>query len=133
TTRPSGVRKRVNGSTASLTAIGAPNGNDQPSWVAGRSPVSRNWAIVKPTPSFAAALAKATPVAFETKGTVREARGFASITYKISAVNANWILIRPRTPTPWAIASVASRTRANTSGASVVGGSTHAESPECTP
>ena len=37
----------------------------------------------------AAALASGTPVAFETNGTVREARGLASSTYKIFSAIAN--------------------------------------------
>ena len=45
-------------------------------------------------------------VALETNGTVREARGLASSTYKVSPASANWMLIKPRTPTPAAIASV---------------------------
>ena len=36
--------------------------------------------------TFTAIFAIGTPVAFETKGTVRLARGFTSITYKVSAL-----------------------------------------------
>ena len=88
---------------------------------------------MRPVPISAAALAICTPVALETNGTVREARGLASITYSTSEASANCRLIRPFTPTPRAMASVAARTRSTTSGASVMGGSTHAESPEWIP
>ena len=43
------------------------------------------------------------------------------------------MLIRPRTPTPSAIASVAARTRSSTLLPRVMGGSTQAESPEWMP
>ena len=61
--------KRAKGSTASLTLTcsGGPSGS---SWSASLSPsISR-----------AAIFASGTPIALETKGTVREARGLASIT-----------------------------------------------------
>ena len=48
--------------------------------LAGRTPSSLNIAIVAPTQIRAAALAKGTPVALLTKGTVRDALGFASKT-----------------------------------------------------
>ena len=47
---------------------------------AGRRPSSRRDEIELPSAIRAAALAKGTPVALLTKGTVREARGFASST-----------------------------------------------------
>ena len=47
-----------------------------------------------------ASLASGIPTAFDTNGTVRDARGFASITYRSSPVTANWMLIRPTTPSP---------------------------------
>ena len=43
------------------------------------------------------------------------------------------MLIRPRTPTPRAIASVASRIRRISLSPSVIGGSAHDESPEWMP
>ena len=61
--------KRAKGSTASLTLT----------WPAGGSGRSRS-ASFSPSISRAATLASGTPVALETKGTVREARGLASIT-----------------------------------------------------
>ena len=85
TPRPSLLRKRFHGRTASLTEIPFAT----PSPVAGRSFSERSWAIVEPTEILAAALASATPVAFETKGTVREARGLASSTYKVFSAIAN--------------------------------------------
>ena len=51
-----------------------------PSPVAGRVPSSRNCAMGSPTEILAAAFASGTPVAFDTKGTVRDARGLASKT-----------------------------------------------------
>ena len=42
-----------------------------------------------PRPISTAALAICTPVAFDTNGTVRDARGFASITYRFSDTYAN--------------------------------------------
>ncbi len=78
----------------------------------------------------AAALASGVAVALETKGTVREARGFASSTYRTSEVMAYCTLRRPCTPTPLAIASVDRRIRSIISRPSVIGGSAHEESPE---
>ena len=86
-----------------------------------------------PSITRAAALASGVAVALETNGTVREARGLASSTYRVSPASANWMLIRPRTPTPRAIASVEVRIRSTTSAPRVIGGSAQAESPECTP
>ncbi|SIJ53948.1 Uncharacterised protein [Mycobacteroides abscessus subsp. abscessus] len=76
---PSTVRNRRNGSTASLTAIGWSSGSVEPSPVSG-SRVPRRSAIVRPTAMSAAAFASCVDVAFETNGTVREARGLASMT-----------------------------------------------------
>ena len=77
---PSTVRNRWKGRTASLTAIGAPSGRSVPSPVAGSTPAARRSAMVSPTAIRAAALASCTAVALETNGTVRLARGLASIT-----------------------------------------------------
>ena len=77
---PPGVRNRLNGSTASLTAIGASAGSSPPSPSAGSRPSARSSAIVAPSMIRAAALASGTAVALETNGTVREARGLASST-----------------------------------------------------
>ena len=78
---PAGVRNRANGSTASLTAIGRVG--REITAVARRSaarPSSRSSSIVAPSAMRAAALASCTAVAFDTNGTVRRARGFASRT-----------------------------------------------------
>ena len=79
TMSPSLVRKRLKGSTASFTATGASSGTREPS-DGGSSPSSLSSAIVVPTMMRAAALASGMPSAFDTNGTVRLARGFASIT-----------------------------------------------------
>ncbi len=81
----------------------------------------------------AATLASARPVAFDTYGTVRDARGFTSSTYTVPFWIANWTFIRPTTDRPCAIATVCRRSSSCVSGDSEYGGSEHAESPECTP
>ena len=80
TTSPSLVRNRLNGSTASLTDIGACTGIRPPSVCAGSTPSARSSAMVAPSMIRAAALASGTPVALATNGTVRDARGLASST-----------------------------------------------------
>src|SRR5439155_23745152 len=45
-----------------------------------------------------AASTRFTPVAFEAKGTVRDARGFASSTYTLPSTTASCTLRRPTTP-----------------------------------
>ena len=82
----------------------------------------------------AAALASGTPVALETNGTVRDARGLASRTYRTSrhereldveqAAHADAARRSPR----WSAGSARAR-----SAPSVTGGSTQAESPEWMP
>ena len=70
--------KRLNGSTASLTDTWPPGAG-------GRStPSARSSASVAPTITRAATLASGTPVALATNGTVRLARGLASITKTLS-------------------------------------------------
>ena len=76
TPRPSVRRKRFQGKTASFTEIPLAI----PSPLAGKSNSSRSCAIVAPSEILAAAFASGTPVALLTKGTVRDARGFASRT-----------------------------------------------------
>ncbi len=80
TCAPSGVRNRLNGITASLTAIGWSAGSVPPSPSAGSTPATRSAAIDSPSITRAAALASGVAVAFETNGTVRLARGLASST-----------------------------------------------------
>ncbi len=80
TPRPWMSRKRDHGMTASLTEIGASRGSSPPSPWAGSSPSARSSATVAPSEMRAAAFASGTAVAFEVKGTVRDARGLASRT-----------------------------------------------------
>ncbi len=80
TPRPWMSRKRDQGITASLTEIGASSGSSPPSPRAGSRPSARSSATVAPSEIRAAAFASGTAVAFEVKGTVREARGLASRT-----------------------------------------------------
>ena len=77
TPRPSERLNLFHGSTASFTEIPLAI----PSPVAGRVPSSRSCTMDSPTEIRAAAFASGTPVAFDTKGTVRDARGLASKTY----------------------------------------------------
>ena len=78
-------RNLFHGSTASFTDT--PRATPSP--VIGRIPDSRSSLIEIPTEIRAAALANATPLALLTKGTVRDARGFASNTYKTLSAIAN--------------------------------------------
>ena len=66
--------------TASLHDIGACAGMEPPSPRGGSMPSSRSSLTVAPSMTRAAALAMGTPVALATNGTVREARGLASMT-----------------------------------------------------
>ena len=79
TTRPSVVRNRLKGRTASLTAIGS-SGSVTAASASGSWAERLSEAIVSHVMMRAAALASCTPEAFETKGTVREALGLASMT-----------------------------------------------------
>ena len=92
----------------------------------------RKSAIDTPVDIKAAALANAIPVALATNGTVLEARGFASSTYNFFGLPliANWILIKPLTPTSFAIFSVACLICTRCSFSNEMLGITHAESPE---
>ncbi len=81
----------------------------------------------------AAILASGRPVAFDTYGTVRDARGFTSSTKTVPFWIANWTFISPITLSPCAIATVCARIASCVSRESEYGGSEHAESPECTP
>ena len=86
----------------------------------------------------AAILASATPVAFDTNGTVREARGLTSrmkiVASPCSSVwIANCVFIKPTTFSSRAICATCTRNASCTAGGSEYGGSEHDESPECTP
>ncbi len=76
---PSAVRNRLNGSTASLTATGASSGTREPS-CSGSIPSAFSSATVAAAMMREAAFASGMPSAFDTNGTVRLARGFASMT-----------------------------------------------------
>ena len=125
---PSILRKRLNGSTASFTETPFAC----PSPEAGKTFSLRKSVIVTPVDIKAAALANAIPVALATNGTVRDARGFASNTYNFLGLPliANWMFIKPLTPTSFAIFSVASLICLSCSLSSEILGITHAESPE---
>ena len=88
---------RLNGSTASLTATWPVTGSVS-------SPSARSSASVAPSITRVATLASGMPLALATNGTVRLARGLASITYTVVPATANCTLIRPRTSSRWAIA-----------------------------
>ncbi len=75
-------------------------------------------------------MASGRPIAFDTKGTVREARGFTSITKSSSFFTAYWTFIRPRTPSSRASFCVDSMISSITAGPSEYGGSEQALSPE---
>ena len=121
---------RLNGNTASFTATvsGESSSTERVS-----KPSVRNSAKVAPSITRVATLANGTPVALATNGTVRLARGFASMTYTLVPATANCTLINPRTSSAVAIAVVYDSITSTTQAGSVCGGIAHAESPECTP
>ena len=124
---------RPNGRTASLTEMALPGGRAPPSPSLGSRPSSRSSLMDEPAMMRAAAFATGTPVALETNGTVREARGLASRTWSVSWARANCTFNRPRTPTPCAMARVDVRMRSMSDSPRVIGGRAHAESPEWMP
>ena len=86
----------------------------------------------------AAIFASGWPIALDTNGTVRLARGFTSSRKIVSSPSplvctANWVFIRPMTFSALASATTCTRKRAWVSADSEYGGSEHDESPECTP
>ena len=87
----------------------------------------------RPSAARQAASTRLRPVALATNGTVRDARGLASITYTVDPCTANCTLISPRTPSAIAIARVCARISRSISSPSDSVGITQAESPECTP
>ena len=116
--------KRSKGSTASLTLT----------WSAAMASAGRSRSPIRsPSMTRQAILASGTPTALETNGTVREARGLASMTYSSPAWTAYWTFSRPTTPRPSAMPLVASRIWSSISWPSECGGSTQAESPEWMP
>ena len=86
----------------------------------------------------AAILASGMPVALDTNGTVREARGFTSSRKMVSSPSslvwmANWVFISPTTFSALASSTTCLRSSAWVFAESEYGGSEHDESPECTP
>ena len=78
----------------------------------------------------AATEASGTPVALDTKGTVRDARGLTSNTNTSSPRMANWAFINPMTPSSSAIKRIWWRNSSCMSWLSEYGGMEQAESPE---
>ena len=97
------------------------------------SPSTRSSARVAPTITRAATLARGTPVALATNGTVRLARGLASMTNTWPCFTAYCTLSGPRTSRASAMARVWDSMTSITSADRVGGGITQALSPECTP
>mmetsp|Transcript_8776 Transcript_8776/g.35859 ORF Transcript_8776/g.35859 Transcript_8776/m.35859 type:complete len:346 (-) Transcript_8776:2287-3324(-) len=127
---PSSVSVPANlskGSTASLTAT----------WLGMISSVKPMSDSVLPDMTSEAYVASGLPMAFDTKGTVRLARGFASKMYTSLPpgphLTAYWQFMSPTTPSSRASATVCLRIRSSASAGTVIAGSAHAESPLCTP
>ena len=99
----------------------------------GSSRAGRGRRCARRAPRGTAASTSGMPVALATNGTVREARGLASITYTSPSRTANCTLTRPTTPSARASSRVWRRTSASTSSPMASGGITQAESPECMP
>ena len=90
-------------------------------------------AIFSPSISRQARSMIGMPVALAMNGTVREARGLASITHSSPSFSASWRLNRPRTSRPRVRAVASSRTLASMAAVIDGPGMTQAESPEWTP
>jgi hypothetical protein len=110
----------VNGKTLSLTLVWAGRGAS----VTPRA--SSDW----PAITLAASFAHGTPVALETNGTVREARGLTSSTYTRPSLTAYCTFISPFTASRLANAIVAVFMSATMPALSPYGGRAQAESPE---
>src|SRR5438132_399009 len=80
--------KRAKGSTGFFTATSAGSGGSDGARSASRAPAMMR----------AASRASGSPTAFDTNGTVREARGLASSTYSTSFLTAYCTFKSPRTP-----------------------------------
>ena len=94
---------RLNGNTASLTAT---VDGESSSTERDNNPSARSSANVAPNITRVATLANGTPVALATNGTVRLARGLASMTYTLVPATAYCTLISPRTSSAVAMAAV---------------------------
>ena len=71
-----------------------------------------------------------TPVTFERKGTVRDARGLTSMTYTPSSRTMNCAFTSPCAPSARATRSIAATIRPWSASETVCGGKTPTESPE---
>ena len=91
----------MNGNTASFTAM----------CLTSRSATKPSSASLIPSITLVASLASGTPMALDTNGTVREARGFTSRTKTCSFLMANWMFRSPITPSSRASARVCPRIR----------------------
>ncbi len=88
---------------------------------------------VIPVITFAASLARGTPMDLLTKGMVRDARGLTSSIYTWSSLTANCMFISPLTFNSKAKSLVWHSISPNTFLLKERGGRQHALSPECTP
>ena len=86
-----------------------------------------------PVRTSVATRARETPITFDTNGTVREARGFASSTQIRSSLTASCRFSSPTTPSRRPRRRAMSSIVSSSSSESVAGGIWHDESPECTP
>ena len=93
-------------------------------------PIPARSRSVRPAMTNAAALARGTPVALDTNGTVRDDLGLASRTHSRSSFRASWMLSSPRTSRARAMLRVMSSMPSSSPSESVGGGMTHEESPE---
>ena len=121
------------GSTASFTATWCMRSWPHQGPAAGRGGRRSIEGSDSPSITRTATLARGTPVALPTKGTVRDARGLTSRQYTVPSLTANWALMRPRTPRASASRSIAVTMAVMVASSSEWGGSTQAESPEWTP
>ena len=113
----------LNGNTASFTET-------KGGMISSVKPISSS---VSPHMTRAACEASGTPIAFDTNGIVRLARGFTSSTYTTPSRIANCTFSRPTTLNAFASAIVCSRIVCMSRSPIAYGGSTQAESPEWMP
>src|SRR6185437_8218346 len=95
----SASRNLLNGNTASFTDT----------YGGTTSSVNPRAASDSPNITRAAYDASGSPMALDTNGIVRLARGFTSSTYTVPSLIANWTLMSPITPNALASATVCSR------------------------
>ncbi len=100
----------------------------------GHSPIPKPMSESRsPRPARTARSTIGTPVIFDKKGTVREPRGFTSITYTVPSNTTYWMLNRPRTPSARPRSVVWRTIVSINSGDSDCAGYRAMLSPECTP